>query len=134
HGTLRTPVPSSDSFAATSGAQWDTIPNRCFGGWTTTQRTVYDSSNTPFREYWRNGCGNRPVRRANSVMARNSQTVLTAVFLSEGIHIIRTPFRAPRANGVAERFVRTVRSECLEWLLVLKREHLERVLRIFIDH
>jgi transposase InsO family protein len=56
------------------------------------------------------------------------------VFLSDGIQIIRTPFRAPQANGVAERFVRTVRSECLDWLLVLSPEHLEGVLRVFIDH
>jgi transposase InsO family protein len=56
------------------------------------------------------------------------------VFLSDGIQIVRTPFRAPPANGVAERFVRTVRSECLDWLLVLNQEHLECVLRVFIDH
>ena len=41
------------------------------------------------------------------------------VFRSHGFEIIRTPFRAPQANGVAERFVRTVRSECLDWLLLL---------------
>ena len=46
------------------------------------------------------------------------------VFRSEGIEIIRTPFRAPQANGVAERFVRTVRSECLDWLLILNDQHL----------
>jgi putative transposase len=56
------------------------------------------------------------------------------VFRSDGIQIIRTPFRAPQANGVAERFVRTVRSECLDWLLVLNPQHLEHVLRVFIDH
>jgi transposase InsO family protein len=56
------------------------------------------------------------------------------VFRSDGIEIIRTPFRAPQANGVAERFVRTVRSECLDWLLILDQPHLERVLGVFVDH
>ena len=56
------------------------------------------------------------------------------VFQSDGIEIVRTPFRAPQANGVAERFVRTVRSECLDWLLILNCQHLERVVRVFIDH
>jgi putative transposase len=56
------------------------------------------------------------------------------VFRSDGMEIIRTPFRAPQANGVAERFVRTVRSECLDWLLILDQQHLERVLAVFVDH
>jgi putative transposase len=46
----------------------------------------------------------------------------------------RTPFRAPQANGVAERFVRTARSECLDWLLILNDQHLERVLDVFVEH
>ena len=56
------------------------------------------------------------------------------VFRTEGIEIVRTPFRAPQANAVAERFVRTVRNECLDWLLVLNREHLERAVAVFVDH
>jgi putative transposase len=56
------------------------------------------------------------------------------VFGSEGIEIGRTPVRAPKANAVAERFVRTVRAECLDWLLILNRRHLERVLRVFVEH
>jgi len=56
------------------------------------------------------------------------------VFRSDGIEIVRTPFRAPQANAVAERFVRTVRSECLDWLLVLNEGHLERVLQVFVNH
>ena len=42
--------------------------------------------------------------------------------------------RAPKANAIAERFVRTVRAECLDWLLIMNRRHLERVLRVFADH
>ena len=57
-----------------------------------------------------------------------------AVFASEGIRIIKTPVRAPKANAIAERFVRTVRAECLDWLLIMNRRHLERVLRVFVDH
>jgi transposase InsO family protein len=56
------------------------------------------------------------------------------VFRSEGIRIVKTPVRAPKANAVAERFVRTVRSECLDWLLILNRRHLEYVLRVFVEH
>ena len=56
------------------------------------------------------------------------------VFRSEGIRIVKTPVQAPKANAIAERFVRTVRAECLDWLLILNRRHLERVLRVFIDH
>ena len=57
-----------------------------------------------------------------------------AIFASEGIEIIKTPVRAPKANAIAERFVRTARTECLDWLLIVNRRHLERVLRIFVDH
>ena len=56
------------------------------------------------------------------------------VFASEGITIIKTPVGAPKANAIAERFVRTVRGECLDWLLIMNRRHLERVLRVFVDH
>jgi putative transposase len=56
------------------------------------------------------------------------------VFRPDGIEVVRTPFRAPQANGAAERFVRTVRSECLDWLLILDQKHLERVLSVFVDH
>jgi putative transposase len=57
-----------------------------------------------------------------------------AVFTSEGIKIIKTPVRAPRANAIAERFIRTARAECLDWLLIVNRRHLERVLRVFVNH
>ena len=56
------------------------------------------------------------------------------VFRSDRIEVVRTPARAPQANGVAERFVRTVRAECLDRLLVLNQPHLERILEVFVDH
>ena len=55
-------------------------------------------------------------------------------FRSEPVRILKTPVRAPKANALAERFVRTVRSECLDWLLIVNRRHLERVLRVYVDH
>jgi putative transposase len=56
------------------------------------------------------------------------------VLRSERIRTVKTPVRAPRANAIAERFVRTVRSECLDWLPILNRRHLERVLRLYVAH
>jgi putative transposase len=52
----------------------------------------------------------------------------------EGATVIKTPIRAPNANADAERWVRTVREECLDWLLILGPRQLERVLRTYVDH
>ena len=49
---------------------------------------------------------------------------------SEGAEILRSPVQAPNANAYAERWVGTVRAECLDWLLIVGRGHLEQVLRI----
>jgi len=56
------------------------------------------------------------------------------VFASEGIRMIKTPVRSPRANAYAERWVRTVRTECLDWVLILGRRHLEGILRQYVTH
>jgi len=56
------------------------------------------------------------------------------VFRSEGMKVIRTPVRAPNANAYAERWVRTVRSDCLDRILIVGRRHLERVLRVYVRH
>ena len=56
------------------------------------------------------------------------------VFCSEGVEVLVTPVRAPKANAYAERWVRTVRAECLDWLLIVGRGHFEQVLRIYIQH
>jgi transposase InsO family protein len=95
------------------------------GAWVTQQARqlvwVFAEPSTPVRFL---------IRDRDSKFTRN----FDIVFQSEGIEIIRTPVRAPKANAIAERFVRTARSECLDWLLILNRRHLERVLRVFVHH
>jgi putative transposase len=56
------------------------------------------------------------------------------IFRGKAVRVIHTPIRAPQANAYAERFVRTVRTECLDHLLILGRRHLEQVLRIYVQH
>jgi putative transposase len=71
-------------------------------------------------------------------MVRDSDGKFTrafgTVFNTEGIRVIHTPVRAPKANAVAERFVGTIRRECLDWLLIANRRHLQHVLREFVGH
>jgi putative transposase len=56
------------------------------------------------------------------------------VFQSEGIAVIRTPVQAPNANAYAERWVGSVRRECLDRLLIFSRRQLEHVLRVYARH
>ena len=106
------------------------------------------------RRVWFAGCTRNPTGEWVTQQARNlavdfsetrarflirdrdnkSSRDFDAVFASEGIKIIKTPMQAPKANAFAERFVRTTGSECLDWLLIVNRRHLERVLRVFVDH
>ena len=57
-----------------------------------------------------------------------------AVFSAHGVRLVRTPVRAPRSNAYAERWVGTVRRECLDWLLILGQKHLEQILREYVSH
>jgi len=78
--------------------------------------------------------GAHPVR----FLVRDRDAKFTAgfdeVFRSERIRIIRTPVRAPRANAFAERFVGTIRRECLDRMLIFHRSQLEAVLAECVDH
>ncbi len=95
------------------------------GAWTTQQA----------RNLMIGGCAReQPVRFLIHDRDAKFSAAFDEVFRSEGIQVIRTPFRAPNANAHAERFVRTLREECLDWLLILGRRHLERVLREYVDH
>jgi putative transposase len=57
-----------------------------------------------------------------------------AVFGASGIDVVKIPPRAPRANAYAERWVRTVRAECLDWTLVWNERQLHRVLTEYLRH
>jgi transposase InsO family protein len=57
-----------------------------------------------------------------------------AVFRAANVRVVRTPVRAPRANAVAERWVGTVRRECLDWVFILGRRHLEQVREEYVAH
>jgi len=70
------------------------------------------------------------IRDRDSKFTRDFDTV----FASEGVRVVKTPVRSPKANAIAERFVGTVRRECLDWLLIVNRRHLEHVLGVYVDH
>jgi transposase InsO family protein len=57
-----------------------------------------------------------------------------ALLESDGINVLRTPFRAPNANAHMERWVGTVRRECIDRLLILGRRQLEHILRVYVRH
>jgi putative transposase len=51
-----------------------------------------------------------------------------------GIRVVRTPYQAPNANAYAERFVRSIKQECLSRLIPLGEGHLRRSLTEYVEH
>ena len=76
----------------------------------------------------------RPVRFLVRVRDAKFTGGFDEVFRCERIRIIRTPVRAPRANALAERFVGTIRRECLDRMLIFHRRQLEAVLAECVDY
>jgi transposase InsO family protein len=71
-------------------------------------------------------------------LVRDRDTKFTAAFdavlAAAGVEILKTPPRAPQANAYSERWVRTARSECLDWILAWNETHLRRVLTEYVRH
>lgn len=78
------------------------------------------------------------AKRTIRFLIRDRDTKFTAAFdevlRTEGIETIRTPVRAPRANAYAERWVGTVRRECLDHLLIFSQHQRKRTLRTYVEH
>jgi transposase InsO family protein len=76
--------------------------------------------------------------RRSRFLVRDGDTKFVAsfddVFASIGIQTIRTPLQSPRPNAFAERWVRTVRQDCLDHLLVVSRRQLESFLYDYVRH
>jgi transposase InsO family protein len=56
------------------------------------------------------------------------------VFTAAGVDVVKIPPRTPPANAYAERWVRTVRAECLDWTLVWNEHQLHRLLTEYLRH
>jgi putative transposase len=71
-------------------------------------------------------------------LIRNRDSKFTPVFddvlAGNGVRVIKTPVRSPRANSFAERYVGTLRRECLDHLLIHGERHLRRVLAEYARH
>jgi transposase len=76
------------------------------------------------------------VRPLFLVRDRDSKFTLDfdEVFRSEGVRVIKAPVRAPKARAHAERWVESVRRECLDRLLIVGRRHLQHVLATYVMH
>jgi transposase InsO family protein len=56
------------------------------------------------------------------------------VFRSEGLRVIKTPVRAPTANAVCERWIGSLRRECLDWIPIVTRRQLETAVQAYVCH
>ena len=77
-----------------------------------------------------------PYGQAQKYLIRDNDSkfgpCFTRMATSSGIKLLKTPVHAPRANAICERFMRSVRQECLDHLLILQEKQLQRVLKAYV--
>jgi transposase InsO family protein len=80
--------------------------------------------------------GERATQFRFAIRDRDSKftAMFDQVLAGSGVRIIKTPVRAPRANSLAERYVRTLRRECLDHLLIYGERHLRQILAEYARH
>ena len=76
--------------------------------------------------------------QSHRIVIRDRDSKFTAafdeVFRSEGLRLIKAPIAAPQAKAHAERWVGSVRRECLDRILIVSRRQLETVLREYVTY
>jgi hypothetical protein len=83
---------------------------------------------------WQFGERTHPIRFLLRDRDSKFTPAFDSIFASEGIHVIQTPYRAPNANAYAERWVRSIREECLSKLLIVNEAHLRSVMRDYVTY
>jgi putative transposase len=77
-----------------------------------------------------------PYGQAPKYLIRDNDSKFGSSFArvarTSGIKLLKTPFHAPRANAVCERFLRSVRQECLDHLLILQEKQLQHVIKAYV--
>jgi putative transposase len=85
----------------------------------------------PLREATAFGVGPKYLIRVNE---SKFGVTFARVAKTSCIEILKTPYRAPRANAICERFLGSVRRECLDHLLILHEKQLQRVLNAYMHY
>jgi putative transposase len=60
--------------------------------------------------------------------------VVRQTLAAAGVHLVQTPYRAPNCNAYAERFVRSIKEECLDRCVFVGEAHLRRTLTAYTEH
>jgi putative transposase len=84
-------------------------------------------------QQWRNAT---PFGEGPRFLIRDNDKKFGAHFsrVTDDIKVLQTPVRAPKANAVCERFIGSVRRECLDHVIILSERHLRRLVREYVDY
>jgi transposase InsO family protein len=76
----------------------------------------------------------RAARTSFAIVIASLEPVRARVAATSGIEMLKTPYHAPRANAICERFLGSVRRECLDHVLILHEKQLHRVLNAYVQY